>query len=369
MLHSDVQAFLLAISNAASSNQYYSRNTSKTLDVGSLDATIVSVPLPLGHLSRSTIERGFNILDSLYGELLMNKDLTNLVSLSDKFYSIIPHPPDQLHVINTMVKLGTKVELLHAYTTLLWRQEETFTFCKYQKSLVKNYLDECYHALGCRLFPLESSSREFGLVQSYIFNSSCCVGGDHGKNIELFQLFRVEKLSEAERYAPFRSYANRRILWHGSRMCNWLGILTHGLLISPPNVPHNGSSFGLGIYFTDKISKAMGYSYPTFSDDKYSQHQVFLLSEVALGDKKNVYKGHSGARRSMSKNSFHTCHGVGRCVPDAAGDYEDATGAIWPLGKAKKIGKEHATLQHSEYVIYNVEQARMRYLVVTNGGY
>jgi poly [ADP-ribose] polymerase 1 len=226
-------------------------------------STVVMVPLPLGYLSRSTIQRGYDALYALYEALRARAESPTLVMLSSIFYTVVPHLPTHLEAIDTTIKLGTKVEMLHALTVLLWRQEqEAFSLSRTQQSLVKNYLDECYHTLECHLDPLRDSSLEFALIQRYIINSSCCVG-TNTRDTELLYVFRIEKCSESERFAPFRSYANRRILWHGSRLSNWLGILTHGLLISPPGVPQNGNSLGAGLYFTDKISKAMAYSPPS----------------------------------------------------------------------------------------------------------
>lgn len=30
------------------------------------------------------------------------------------------------------------------------------------------------------------------------------------------------------------------LLWHGSRLSNWVGILSHGLRIAPPEAPITG---------------------------------------------------------------------------------------------------------------------------------
>ncbi|GLD96799.1 hypothetical protein PINS_up005482 [Pythium insidiosum] len=235
-----------------------------------------------------------------------------------------------------------------------------------QRSLARNYLDECYASLGIQLIPLHQFSKEHDLVQSYIFNSCCCLQG-HGANVKhldddagVVQVFRIENSRDSMRFEPYRRTQNRRVLWHGSRMMNWLSILRKGLLICPPGVPHNGSSFGAGIYFTDKISKAMSYSHAMVGDSR----QVFLLSEVALGDCRPAARS---GQPTKSKSPHVSCHGVGRCVPDPAGDFEDAFGAVWPLGKPTPVKDKSATLPHSEFVVYNSAHARMRYIVVTDG--
>lgn len=41
---------------------------------------------------------------------------------------------------------------------------------------------------------------------------------------------------------------NRQLLWHGSRITNFTGILSQGLRIAPPEAPVQGYMFGKGIY-------------------------------------------------------------------------------------------------------------------------
>lgn len=96
------------------------------------------------------------------------------------------------------------------------------------------------------------------------------------------------------------------LLWHGSRLTNWTGILkqgnplsfsyfpfvvemqifslhftpyvTLGLRIAPPEAPVTGYMFGKGVYFADMFSKSANYccSTPTATSG------VLLLCEVVL---------------------------------------------------------------------------------------
>jgi hypothetical protein len=47
----------------------------------------------------------------------------------------------------------------------------------------------------------------------------------------------VEREGENERYAKHQDNHNRQLLWHGSRLTNWVGILSQGLRIAPPEAP------------------------------------------------------------------------------------------------------------------------------------
>lgn len=65
---------------------------------------------------------------------------------------------------------------------------------------------------------------------------------NHGKthrqySLELLELFECRKESEYER---FKDVGNNMLLWHGSRLSNWAGILSQGLRIAPPEAPSTG---------------------------------------------------------------------------------------------------------------------------------
>ena len=47
----------------------------------------------------------------------------------------------------------------------------------------------------------------------------------------------MNRHGEGERFKPFKELHNRRLLWHGSRTTNYVGILSQGLRIAPPEAP------------------------------------------------------------------------------------------------------------------------------------
>jgi hypothetical protein len=52
---------------------------------------------------------------------------------------------------------------------------------------------------------------------------------------------------------------NHFLLFHGSKLFNYLGILSQGLRIAPPEAPCSGYMFGKGVYFADLFTKSYGY--------------------------------------------------------------------------------------------------------------
>jgi poly [ADP-ribose] polymerase len=75
-----------------------------------------------------------------------------------------------------------------------------------------------------------------------------------------FKLYRVERRGEAERFAQHEKLENRRLLFHGSQLENYLGILKQGLRVCPTEAPTTGYALGKGIYFADTFNKAKSYS-------------------------------------------------------------------------------------------------------------
>jgi poly [ADP-ribose] polymerase len=51
------------------------------------------------------------------------------------------------------------------------------------------------------------------------------------------EVLACNKKGEKDRFVD---HGNRMLLWHGSRLSNWVGILKQGLRIAPPEAPVTG---------------------------------------------------------------------------------------------------------------------------------
>lgn len=94
---------------------------------------------------------------------------------------------------------------------------------------------------------------------------------------EAEEIFAVTRHEETLRFEPYEDNFNRQLLFHGSSIQNFVGILTNGLKIAPAEAHFHGSMFGKGIYFSDSASKAAGYCSRT------NKTGLLLLCEVAAG--------------------------------------------------------------------------------------
>jgi len=174
-------------------------------------------------------------------------------------------------------------------------------------------------------------------------------------------VYKVERLHEKERYYAFNSLQNRFLLWHGSRLTNYVGILSEGLRIAPSDAPTSGYMFGKGIYFTDVASKAAGYCHAS----PENKEGILVLCEVALGNMYQVFKA-KGFKKPPKY--YHSVHGVGRMQSDPKKKLQCSDDVIACLGKIinnEELEKNslESDLIYNEYVVYDNSQVCMKYLV------
>ncbi|KAK1378410.1 hypothetical protein POM88_025154 [Heracleum sosnowskyi] len=81
------------------------------------------------------------------------------------------------------------------------------------------------------------------MVSKYMKNTHAKTHSNY--TVDIVQILRVSREGEAERFKKFSGTKNRMLLWHGSRLTNWTGILKQGLRIAPPEAPVTGYMFAL----------------------------------------------------------------------------------------------------------------------------
>ena len=97
--------------------------------------------------------------------------------------------------------------------------------------------------------------------------------------LKIIDCFELEREGEASIFNPDK-LSNKKLLWHGSRFSNFVGILSQGMRIAPPEAPCTGYAFGKGVYFADLCGKSTPYCCPHLSNNI----ATFVLCEVALGN-------------------------------------------------------------------------------------
>ncbi|XP_073144779.1 poly [ADP-ribose] polymerase 2 isoform X2 [Henckelia pumila] len=312
--------------------------------------------LPLGKLSKSTILKGYDVLKRI-ADVIGRADRKTLEQLSGEFYSVIPHDFGfknmSLFIIDTPQKLKSKLEMVEALGEI-----EVATKLLKDDIDMEDPLDSQYRRLHCELTPLEVNSEEYAMIKKYTVNTHAKTHANYA--IDIVQILRVSREGEAERFQKFAETKNRMLLWHGSRLTNWAGILSQGLRIAPPEAPSTGYMFGKGVYFADMFSKSANYCCAYHN----SPSGVLLLCEVALGDMAELLAANYNADR-LPPGKLST-KGVGGTAPDIKEARTLEDGVVVPLGKPKAQPGSKVSLLYNEYIVYNVEQIKMRYVVHVN---
>ncbi|KAG9441461.1 hypothetical protein H6P81_017315 [Aristolochia fimbriata] len=309
--------------------------------------------MPLGKLSKSNIQKGFEALTDIQN-LLSNDNYdpsvkeSLIIDASNRFFTVIPsiHP----HVIRHEDEFKSKVKMLEALQDIEIasrlvgfdvQDEDTF--------------DDKYKKLHCDISPVPCDSEDYQLVEKYLKTTHAPTHKEW--NLELEEVFSLEREGEHDRYAEYRNkLGNRMLLWHGSRVTNFVGILSQGLRIAPPEAPATGYMFGKGVYFADLVSKSAQYCYT----DQKSPVGLMLLSEVALGE---VHELKKACYMEKPPEGKHSTKGLGNNVPKQSEFVKWRDEVTVPCGRPVPSSVRASELLYNEYIVYNTAQVKMQFLL------
>ena len=340
--------------------------------------------LPLGKLSKNTINKGYLALKEL-GDVILNPKLAqerhdmSLIAtfndLSSQYYSIIPHDfgRNRPAPINSEARLKAEMDLVETLGNMQISNEilKDTEYPKDQHGNAIHPLDAQMRSLGLReAVPLDRKSSEFAHLESYLNHAKdgYCLSSD-----TLIQnIYRISRVEEIDRWIaggydatgmktkPVKDH--RRLLWHGSRGCNFGGILSQGLRIAPPDAPSNGKAFGKGIYLADRACKSAAYCDPWTS----AQTGLLLLCETQLGDPAYVRRDHEyNAAESMRKKGLISTKMAENPANeplkwmDAGVANSELRGALMP---DHEVSLPPARGNPNEYIVYDVAQIQIRYV-------
>ena len=247
---------------------------------------------------------------------LLNKDF------SDEFYQILPIN-DKKPISNKRV-LFERFELIQLIRDMLNINEATnWNF--------KASIHSKYKSIGSFIRNIKSESIEFSNMKNEIINSY------EGNSLKILNIYEV--LRPDESFAFKSELENQRRLFHGSKVNNFTGILSRGLLLPKIVVNDFGGTrsdiglLGSGIYFSESLNTSLKYA------DKSTTKNTRLIAicDVALGNCKD-YHDHD-ISLIKAPDGFNSTHGV------------------------KKTNENNSKFNDSEYVVYDTNQQRIRYVV------
>jgi len=266
---------------------------------------------------------------------------------STRFYSIIPST--RPIIMDTEALFRQRVEMMECLLEL----ELATSLLKKQVDDDRDQNDKNYESLRTELKPVDKKSKEWEMIQTYMANTHADTHRQYG--LELLDAFDVSRLPEKSSFANWEKNANIQLLWHGSRITNWVGILSQGLRIAPPEAPCTGYMFGKGVYFANMVSKSANYCFTS----RDSPTGILLLSEVALG---KMYEISHSEYMEKSPPGTASTKGCGATYPDPADNLKLDNGCVVPLGKPSK--KERSgSLLYDEFIVYDTSQIKMKYLL------
>jgi len=216
-------------------------------------------------------------------------------------------------------------------------------------------LDYIFKSINMHITPLDKKSNEFITLKKYIDNTA-------ETHVNVQAIYSIQRKGEADRLSKWKSLDNHLLLFHGTKLQNFISILYQGLKIAPPEAPTTGWAYGKGIYFADTFGKSSGYCTGTT--------KLMLMCEVALGKIKELYRAEY---MESPPAGFNSVKGMGERGPDFTKSIVLPNGVIIPSGSmiayppvpediAKTLGY-YSRIGRNEYIVYNTSQTRMRYLI------
>ncbi|KAM3128613.1 Poly [ADP-ribose] polymerase 2 [Paramecium bursaria] len=309
-----------------------------------------SIKCPLGQLAPKIIRKGYQILNLLSIFITEPEEYdTSFVKLklqeySSEFYSYIPHNFGfrVAPVIKTREMIKEKVELLQSIEQI---NRATYII---ENQGMNNFFDECYRNLNVKIRVVQKNEKTYKVISKSINNTH----GQTHKNfsLEIDQLFEIEKETDN---TSFLDCGNNHLLFHGSRMSNFVGILSTGLRIAPPQAPPTGYMFGKGIYFADMVSKSANYCCASITNPT----GLLLICQVALGKSQERFKADYDAYDLRA--GIKSTKGVGKYQPQKL---EILDGCKIPTGEVEEFDIK-SDLLYNEYIVYDQKQVKLRYLV------
>jgi predicted DNA-binding WGR domain protein len=308
----------------------YAEATSALTSTVAVKITAQGIETPLGVLTLGQIQKGEAILQELYGQFQKKRQKRDVMEqLSGDFYTMIPHrigrtrAAIQAAVIDSMEAFEQKQETLQLMKDMLKVNGEG-------NVLYHSKTQSQFDALRCNLAWLDPSTQVHQEIRDYVLKSQI-----KSRSIKVLNVFQIGREPEVRAFA--QHIDNQRLMFHGSRIRNWVGILSRGIVLPKIAVSlginrTDAGWLGNGIYFGDAACTSSFYTSPGRKGTR-----LMALARVGLGRMKEYRKITYGL--TAPPDGYDSCHGVRNTVANRSEFADD------------------------EYVVYNPNQQKLEYLV------
>ena len=322
-----------------------------------------SKKMPLGKLSPVTLTNGLNILKEIETELNKSSpDDDILKQLSSNFYTQIPHDfgfqKMANFIIDSIEKVKNKIDMISTLSDMkitLKILENVDEDDEEYENQEEKQLNDYYKKLNCDIRAISTEEKIYSTLNKYLTAQANNKDFDsyyHGRNnLSIIKAYELNRHGESDKYEDL---GNKKLLWHGSRITNFVGILSQGLRIAPPEAPSSGYLYGKGVYFADMAKKSSYYCYPV------NNIALILLGEVSLGEEDERTNIDFSLPETLKKKA-NSVHALGR-LEASDGEYIDEDVYV-PNGEVIFNEKNKCCNDYAEYIVYNVKQIKLRYLL------
>jgi hypothetical protein len=248
-----------------------------------LEMNIDASKLPLGALTRERLLSGCSILSQIAtlieegGECPKDTPAKmKLIDGSNHFFTIVPHSfgAKAVPVIDTVAQVQQHMKTMEA----LLEMETATKLIQLEQPSHTGILDSCFAKLHIDMAHIPAHSPTFTTLDTYLQRT---LASTHKAKYDLAILdaFSVSRHTESDRFEPWLDLHNHQLLWHGSRVSNFVGILSQGLRIAPPEAPVTGYMFGKVMMVFD-VCRCILRNVVMFAT-RFNHHQGLYFANMA----------------------------------------------------------------------------------------
>ena len=314
--------------------------------------------MPLGAISGNQLDKAENVLDRIQEAIEGKTNNHDLMDLSSEYYTYVPlvtasrtwRPP----VLDTQTQLDKARENLEdlrnvkiAYSAV--EQDNS-------KDAPKEHpADTLYGKLDTEIVPLDRNDPMWAEIEKYVYQTQ---GTTHHCRVKLVDIYQIGRNPDKK---VLTLMGNRHLLWHGTRLSNYISILKKGLILRPEllgsNVHITGKMFGMGLYGANSFSKSFNY---TYCDP--GQEACLFLGEFSLGKVLHKTQSDYYLNKEVLKKQggYHSTWGQGQWTPDGMAEINKVK---VPNGKLVRSSVANACLMYDEFIVYDEKQVKLKYIV------
>jgi poly [ADP-ribose] polymerase len=217
--------------------------------------------------------------------------------------------------------------------------------------------DHLYKGLDTEIEVLDETDPMRQAIMDYVKNTHGTTHLGTGR-IQVIEIYRIKRNNDNKR---LDLTGNRHLLWHGTRLSNYISILKNGLVLRPEliasGVSITGKMFGYGIYGANSFSKSYNYCNPVPDEDTCLLLGEFSLGKVLELTQEDYYLNKETLK---TRGGFNSTWGQGMWTPSST--MEIGTVKV-PNGKLTRASVNGASLNYDEFIVYDEKQIKLKYIV------